>query len=91
MLKTIASIGLGAAIALSPLAAFAQPALLPGAPAHHLRHYTEPEGRQGEKVLHPHHVRHYAGSYRSKMRYRSNLSKEQARAGAEQMRTMHNQ
>jgi len=30
-------------------------------------------------------------SYRSEMRHRSNMSKERARAGAEHVRTMHNQ
>jgi hypothetical protein len=71
MINTFAAIGLGAVVALAPLAAhaetyqLAQVAAAPAATSH------TP-----------------TGSHRSQMRHRSNLHKEQARAGAEHMRKM---
>jgi hypothetical protein len=67
MLKTIASIFLSAAVALGPIASFAQ-ATQSSAPAASA------------------HAQKPTGSYRSQMRHRSNLSKERARASAENMR-----
>ena len=80
MLRLIASIGLGAMIALSPFhvaAATSQPAATAAA-----RH-----------THHTHHVRPHTstGSFRSEMRNRSNLSKERARAGAEHVRNLQGQ
>ena len=79
MLKTLASLGLIAALAFAPRVALAEmkpsPALADTAAAtkaHHYRHKS-------------------TGSYRSEMRRRSNMSKEHARASAEHVRQMRQQ
>jgi hypothetical protein len=71
--NTIAAFGLGAVVALSPLAAFGETLLLAqAAPA------------SGATSAAPTH----SMSHRSHLRHRSNLSKERARASAEHMRKM---
>jgi hypothetical protein len=78
MFKTFAAIGLGAFVAVSPLAAFAQSE----APA-------EPE-QLAQAAPAPSGTAHAAGggSHRRHLRHRANTHKERARAGAEHMRQM---
>jgi hypothetical protein len=74
MLNKFAAIALGAVIALSPLAAFAETdqQLAQAAPA----------ATGTSSATAP------SGSFKSQMRHRSNMSKERARASAEHMRKM---
>ncbi len=73
MLRTFALIGLGAAIALSPLTALAQiaPPATSAAPAQHQATAHKPTGSQG-----------------SEMRKRHTAARERTMAGAEHMRKM---
>ena len=74
MLTKFAAIGLGAIIALSPFAAFAETdqQLAQAAPA----------GAEAAPAAAP------TGSHKSQMRHRSNTSKERARASAHHMHKM---
>ncbi len=78
MLKTFLAIGLGAFVALSPLAALAQSE----GPA-------QPE-RLAQAAPAPSGTAHAAGggSHKRHLRHRANTHKERARAGAEHMRHM---
>ncbi len=73
MLNKIALLGVGAALALAPLSAFAQTdqSTAPAAP-----------GASATPAAAP------SGTHRSQMRHRSNMSKERARASAKHMHHM---
>jgi hypothetical protein len=72
MVNTFAAIGLGAVIALSPLAAIAQP----------------DGSAQPMQVAQSSAHAGGGGSFKRHLRYRNNQSRERARAGAEHMRQM---
>lgn len=76
MLKTFVAIGLGAVIALPPLAAIAQ---------------TEGPAQPEQLAQAAPGTAHAAGggSHRRHLRHRANQSRERSRAGAEHMRQMH--